>query len=227
LAWATTDEDLKQHFESVGTVNSAVVIKKTRGGKTLSMGCGVVEFSSPEEANNALNNLNETELGGRTIKVREDRSVDVDNFVPKETAVVDTAVEETVVVETPQVVAATPPTKTKKKRSPKPKAKKVEEEVTTTVATTTRVKRERALNPKKIYIHQLSWETTADDLIEFFSPIGGVLNAEVMLGRNGRSLGHGVVEFSDADYALEAIDRFHKLKLGGRSVSVKEYYELV
>jgi RNA recognition motif-containing protein len=38
-----------------------------------SKGCGLVEFSTPEEAQRAIAELNDTELMGRMIFVREDR----------------------------------------------------------------------------------------------------------------------------------------------------------
>ena len=53
-----------------------MVLRKTRRGKTTSMGCGVVEFETPEEAQHAVHSLNETELDGRIIKCREDRFIE-------------------------------------------------------------------------------------------------------------------------------------------------------
>ena len=38
-----------------------------------SRGCGIVEFSSAEMAKNAMDSMNNTELDGRPIFVREDR----------------------------------------------------------------------------------------------------------------------------------------------------------
>jgi len=38
-----------------------------------SKGCGIVEFESPDEAIAAIEQLNDTDLGGRPIQVREDR----------------------------------------------------------------------------------------------------------------------------------------------------------
>ena len=38
-----------------------------------SKGCGLVEYSAPEEAQRAIQELNDTELMGRMIFVREDR----------------------------------------------------------------------------------------------------------------------------------------------------------
>ena len=50
LAWSTTNEILGTHFMQVGHVENAVVLTKSRNGKAVSLGCGVVEFRSPEEA---------------------------------------------------------------------------------------------------------------------------------------------------------------------------------
>jgi RNA recognition motif-containing protein len=38
-----------------------------------SKGCGIVEFTSPDEAQRAIAELNDTELMGRMVFVREDR----------------------------------------------------------------------------------------------------------------------------------------------------------
>lgn len=75
LPWETTDEELAAHFSKAGTVVSAVVLKKRtqRHGQS-SMGCGVVEFATREMALNAVQNMAISELGGRTVKAREDRA---------------------------------------------------------------------------------------------------------------------------------------------------------
>jgi RNA recognition motif-containing protein len=76
LAWTTTAVSLTAHFERAGVVEKAVILSKVRNGKTLSLGCGVVEFASPEQATIAVNTLNNSELDGRVIRCREDRSLD-------------------------------------------------------------------------------------------------------------------------------------------------------
>lgn len=76
LDWSTSDESLQNHFASVGNVRHAVVLKKTRGGKVLSLGCGVVEFDNSDIAAQAVVKMNDTTLDGRQIKCREDRNVD-------------------------------------------------------------------------------------------------------------------------------------------------------
>lgn len=76
LAYATTDDTLKSHFEQIGAVKSARVITDRDSGR--SKGFGFVEFE--DEANNqkAVDKLDGKELDGRTINVslarpKEDR----------------------------------------------------------------------------------------------------------------------------------------------------------
>jgi RNA recognition motif-containing protein len=76
LAYATTDDSLKAHFEQIGEVASARVITDRDSGR--SKGFGFVEFT--DEANNqkAVDQLDGKELDGRAISVglarpKEDR----------------------------------------------------------------------------------------------------------------------------------------------------------
>ena len=66
MAWY----DLKDHFKSCGNVVRADILEEPRGR---SKGCGLVEFALAEEAQRAIATLNDTELKGRAIFVREDR----------------------------------------------------------------------------------------------------------------------------------------------------------
>lgn len=71
LAWATTDDSLKAHFESCGTVASAKVVTDRETNR--SRGFGFVEFEDDAEADKAIEKLNNSELDGRTITVGEAR----------------------------------------------------------------------------------------------------------------------------------------------------------
>ena len=73
LPWTTTDTELAAHFSQAGKVQSAVVLTQNRHGRVFSLGCGVVEYTNTRDAENAIRLFNNTELGGRTIVVREDR----------------------------------------------------------------------------------------------------------------------------------------------------------
>ncbi|KAF9289371.1 hypothetical protein BGZ68_009485 [Mortierella alpina] len=67
LSWNTTDVSLRQGFEEFGQVEDAVVVKDRETGR--SRGFGFVTFSNDTEAQSAIDNLNEREFDGRTIKV--------------------------------------------------------------------------------------------------------------------------------------------------------------
>jgi RNA recognition motif-containing protein len=73
LAWGVVWQDLKDHFKQAGNVTRADVMTERGASGGRSLGCGIVEFSTPEEAQVAISSLNDTELKGRLIFVREDR----------------------------------------------------------------------------------------------------------------------------------------------------------
>jgi RNA recognition motif-containing protein len=70
LSWNVAWQDLKDHMREAGEVLHAEVIMEFNGR---SKGCGIVEYATPEEAQEAINTLNDTDLKGRMIFVREDR----------------------------------------------------------------------------------------------------------------------------------------------------------
>jgi RNA recognition motif-containing protein len=71
LSYETTEEDLQQAFEGFGQVESVNIIKDKYSGR--SKGFGFVEMPAKDEAQSAINELNDTELKGRTLKVNEAR----------------------------------------------------------------------------------------------------------------------------------------------------------
>lgn len=82
LAYATTDDTLKAHFEQIGPVASARVITDRDSGR--SKGFGFVEMENDDDNQKAVDQLNGKELDGRTINVslarpKEDRPRRDDN----------------------------------------------------------------------------------------------------------------------------------------------------
>lgn len=67
LPWSVDDAKLAEIFSQAGTVVSAVVIKEK--GTNRSKGYGFVEMSSEEEAQKAIEMLNDSEIEGRKIVV--------------------------------------------------------------------------------------------------------------------------------------------------------------
>jgi RNA recognition motif-containing protein len=77
--------------------------------------------------------------------------------------------------------------------------------------------------PKKLYVGNLPFTTTDEELQATFSGFGSVLSAKVIVDRDsGRSKGFGFVELeSDAD-AAQAIERLNGSDMGGRALIVSE-----
>lgn len=71
LSYQATDDELRQAFEAFGTVSSASVIMDKFTGR--SRGFGFVEMPNAEEAQKAINALNDTAIAGRPVKVNEAR----------------------------------------------------------------------------------------------------------------------------------------------------------
>lgn len=71
LSYEVTEDDLKVAFEQYGSVDSVAIIMDRATGK--SKGFGFVEMSSKEEAQAAIQGLNEKEFKGRKLGVNEAR----------------------------------------------------------------------------------------------------------------------------------------------------------
>lgn len=69
LSFETTWRELKDHFRQCGDVQRTEVIMSSTGQ---SRGFGTVQFSNKEDAENAINRLNGSELQGRELEVRLD-----------------------------------------------------------------------------------------------------------------------------------------------------------
>jgi RNA recognition motif-containing protein len=72
LAYSVTQQELADLFAQAGKVESAVVVTDKFSGQ--SRGFGFVEMSDANEAASAIQNLNDTDLKGRKIKIDEARS---------------------------------------------------------------------------------------------------------------------------------------------------------
>ena len=71
LSYEVTKEDLHKAFEGFGQIESVKIIKDNYTGR--SKGFGFVEMSNNADAQSAINDLNDKELKGRTLKVNTAR----------------------------------------------------------------------------------------------------------------------------------------------------------
>ncbi|GAB0136022.1 hypothetical protein EsDP_00004340 [Epichloe bromicola] len=71
-----------------------------------------------------------------------------------------------------------------------------------------------------IYVRNLPWSTSNDDLVDLFTTIGKVEQAEIQYEPSGRSRGTGVVRFDNADTAETSIAKFQGYQYGGRPLNL-------
>ena len=76
---------------------------------------------------------------------------------------------------------------------------------------------------KKLYVGNLSFQTTAQDLQELFGQVGTVESAQIIEDRDtGQSKGFAFVEMSSDDEAASAIEQFNGKEVAGRMLKVNE-----
>jgi len=190
LTWDTNEEDLLAHFGTAGSVLNGVILRQRRGGSNRSsMGCGVVEFATREEAIRGVEQLNDSELKGRKIRCREDRIPSEDEAEDDGDATAD---------------------------APKPRTKKGPKTIDVD---------ERVAEPNKVFVTSLAWDTTEENLSEFFSTAGSVVHAEILSTKKGRSMGSGIIEFESQESVDVAIATLSNKDLAGRKIVVRQYYK--
>jgi len=75
----------------------------------------------------------------------------------------------------------------------------------------------------KLYVGNLSFRTSSEELEQLFSQAGTVQSASVIEDREtGRSRGFGFVEMSSSEEGHAAIQQFNGKEVGGRALTVNE-----
>lgn len=76
---------------------------------------------------------------------------------------------------------------------------------------------------KKLYVGNLPYQTTEDDLSQAFGAHGAVASTAIITDKfSGRSKGFGFVEMANDDDAQKAIDALNGTDFGGRNIVVNE-----
>ncbi|HLU05630.1 MAG TPA: RNA-binding protein [Woeseiaceae bacterium] len=74
-----------------------------------------------------------------------------------------------------------------------------------------------------IYVGNLAYGTTDDDLRTAFAPFGAITSARVVFDKEtGRSRGFGFVEMPSQSEALTAIEALNQTELQGRQLRINE-----
>jgi RNA recognition motif-containing protein len=75
----------------------------------------------------------------------------------------------------------------------------------------------------KLYVGNLAFQTSSEDLQELFSQAGTVESASVVEDREtGRSRGFGFVEMASNEEGQKAIEQFNGKEVNGRNLNVNE-----
>ncbi len=77
--------------------------------------------------------------------------------------------------------------------------------------------------PSKLYVGNLAYTVSNNDLESLFSQVGQVASVAVIMDKfSGQSKGFGFVEMTNAEDAAKAISQFNDTELKGRNIKVNE-----
>jgi cold-inducible RNA-binding protein len=77
--------------------------------------------------------------------------------------------------------------------------------------------------PSKLYVGNLAYSVSNDDLRDLFAQVGQVQSASVITDKfSGQSKGFGFVEMTTAEEVANAIKQFNDTELKGRNIKVNE-----
>lgn len=74
----------------------------------------------------------------------------------------------------------------------------------------------------RVFVGNLPWSVTDEELAAHFEQAGGVVNAEVQVNPTGRSKGWGLVTFVGESEAANAISMLHNTDMSDRRINVRE-----
>ena len=78
----------------------------------------------------------------------------------------------------------------------------------------------------KIYVGNLSYRMTADELTNVFSQFGQVDKVDIIIDRDtGQSKGFGFIEMPVNGDAEKAIAELHGTEIGGRTITVNQAWK--
>lgn len=203
LPYSVGWQDLKDLFRNAGNVVRADV-QQTPDGR--SKGSGIVSFENADDAQNAIDKYNGYDWNGRTIEVREDKFAG----------------------------SAPPPRSSFGARGGSFRGGfrggRGGNMYGSSSSASFNNSEPRPPNDftdgasgngessETIYVGNLPWSTTNQDLIDLFQTVGEVERAEIQYLPNGRSQGAGVVRFTAPSTAEVAISKFNGYNYGNRDL---------
>jgi len=77
------------------------------------------------------------------------------------------------------------------------------------------------MNPTRLFVGNLSYQTAENDLQDYFSQAGAVTSVNLMMDKmTGKSRGFAFVEFASPEEANKAVEQFHNQDFQGRALTV-------
>src|ERR1700749_4755409 len=77
------------------------------------------------------------------------------------------------------------------------------------------------MNPTRLFVGNLSYQTMENDLQDYFAQAGAVNSVNLMMDKmTGKSRGFAFIEFANPDEANKAIEQFHNKEFQGRALTV-------
>lgn len=77
------------------------------------------------------------------------------------------------------------------------------------------------MNPTRLFVGNLSYQTLENDLQDHFSQAGVVTSVKLMFDKvTGKSRGFAFVEFATPEEAARAVEQFHNKEFQGRPLTV-------
>ena len=77
------------------------------------------------------------------------------------------------------------------------------------------------MNESRLFVGNLSYQTSDSDLQDFFSPAGVVSSVNIVMDKlTGRSRGFAFIEFGSSEEAQKAVELFHEKEFQGRPLTV-------
>jgi RNA recognition motif-containing protein len=199
LAWSVSWQDLKDLMKSTGHEVTRADIIMTPDGR--SKGCGIVEFATSEGAAEAVSMFNDVELNGRQIFVREDRE--------------DRGGGST---------SGQKYNRSNYQQRQRPNQPSLQSSGNKGGGASNSASNATSSDSqsRRVYVGNLSWDVTWQDLKEHMRTAGEVVFAEIITEHNGRSKGCGIVHYATESEAQQAISTLAHTELKGRTIFVRE-----
>ncbi|KAF9976627.1 hypothetical protein BGZ73_008166 [Actinomortierella ambigua] len=239
IEFAVGWQDLKDLFRGAGSVQRANIIQG-RDGR--SKGHGIVLFATVEDAKKAIEMYDKYSWHGRILEVREDRNLP--DFAPPQPVnasaaiaassedvdkLVEAVEKHLTVADADQVGASTSAEDGKPANATSASAASTGHEGVAAADSSAKEGAEgtsvhSSNNPpvRPVFVANIPFRMRWQDLKDLFRRAGQVVRAEVALGPDRRSRGHGTVLFSTQEEADKAIAMFDQYQWHDRILHVQE-----